>query len=504
MPPTNISAATATLITVFPFEETIDISGLSGVHEVWYAWDVEKNDRAHYFQGIADSTGSGSVVEVILSIYRGTAENPVLVITTEGTGGRNFIQYGEVPLERRYLKLTTETTGSISTLDLTVTGQEDSEETMPAGSIVILSDALQGDTDPGIILSDDGTVARHVNTVVGETGAILANGILAVHDSTNTKIVLYDTTKGFKQIGSWAVPGEEQFDLAGVAAVEPDSFMVISGPDSGGSLSVHLISQLGILTQNIGSVTGLGAGVSSGNLAIVDGIGYYAALNGGSAIKRFNVSTGVTLTNFLADRSIPVQNILGLPDDSILIAWYDGQIRRYDAAASILTDYSSAIATEIGDGFTVNHIALNWNEPDTFIVRLHDANLSYQIIIEIDTTTGAEVSRFTNPLSNGFAPPEGVTFDSEWGQNASCPLIITTTPVPPMFDTPPISEPCCCSCPEPPTGPGPTGPILPPEPPEEPPEGIVDEPEIFQYFPQCVGGGITPSAAPLLDSEVYL
>jgi hypothetical protein len=67
MPPTNISAATATEITAFPFLETLDVLDAPNEHEVWFRYTNSLQDGMTWLGVEAESEGAGAVSGVYLT-----------------------------------------------------------------------------------------------------------------------------------------------------------------------------------------------------------------------------------------------------------------------------------------------------------------------------------------------------------------------------------------------------------------------------------------------------
>ncbi len=346
--PTNISAATATVIGALPYSTSQNVNDAGTTYTVWYVYIPTADGMVSVF-------GFGDLVtyKPRLQIFSpdGTTDHPT------GTGINVPIQfYGQagVPF---YFKFDS-STGNVGAAVLLLTASAlATAATIPVGSFAVPDDHVGLPLGVFSATASNTPLTYVLPFTSGYNADVLANGLAAVENNVNEVangdivLDLVDATFTTLNTLTWAMPssGWQQTVIGGNRV---DRFYVgwpFDSDNFSGASSFRIVQENGTASAAVeltgmNTLTGL---APSNNDAIL-----YASLRQGAGdyrIKRWDVVNGVFLTDLAANvADYRPHDLLVLSNDSVVVLYQQvsGSNRRiivYSSAGAVIstTNYGS-------------------------------------------------------------------------------------------------------------------------------------------------------------------
>lgn len=419
--PTNIDAASATLIGALP--QTIDQEVAFGgvVYTVWYKIVAVLGSLAAQFTAANSNPGGSSYVpEITLYESDGTTEIAVPDSLTP-------IQIGQLVTQTYYIKIAPNVS-DIATSPLRLTVTNNPAAPVVASYILINDDGqsgwnVQGHL-PGVII--DPNTGEVVNIVFplaqGDYGDILPSGIIALENFQVDDIVFYDA----------------QFNV--ITTVDLSSATDFIKIRANNSLEVFAVSvrQSGVTKFKVYDDTGAelsndDTSLASNPRAIAlgnDGVTmYYALQPSGSDLKSWNLTTNTDNGTLVA--GVPtyvISDILVMDNDDLIVLYAisNGTVfaRRYNSAGVLQQSYT------IGHSFfpagAVPRIGYDANGGQNAFWVWYHPTLVRSTASKIQISDGSVLETFDiDTYEEGAAGVDNPT--NIFGPSNSCPIIILGT-----------------------------------------------------------------------------
>lgn len=415
MPPTNTTAATATVISSLPYSFSQDVSDGGGVpFTVWYTYTPTADDAVLSLMlfgntggtytpttRVAVDTGGGAGT----SIYRGITNYPQKPVYFTCEPG--------VQLWFRALPNPADTTPATLTIELKSFAQTDA----PEGSVFV-NDASTASFPAALLDSDTGDPVQYVNGFPGgEQMVQLLDGTMLVEDVDTASAKIY--TGQYVYVAT--LPGV--YNNAHYSSNRTTLFYVA---DTGTDL-VTAYTPAGAAATSYGP---LATDPSRIGIARDDSIIYYANGTSGGAVKQWITATDSAGSDLVAGvTGYVVKEIFVLEDGTILVLRRQVAdttvftLIRYSAAGATLTTYSSLLTdSATSDG----HLAFANDDPDSFWVWIKIAD-GFSRFINVDTTAGTAIDSWEqiHYTSGSYDGTATATPDSFFGASESCTFLIT-------------------------------------------------------------------------------
>lgn len=432
-PPTNISAATATVLTM-PALVSQDTTGATApLHEVWFTygpatgadvlvgWYAAANPASHYQVRTDLLAGSPSSLAAFGGFSSGLSA-PVQFTIPAGT----------TLYFRVYNGGTTEPLGA--NLQLSLTRAPNSAT--PAGVIAVNDDA------PGfplvLISPVDGTVlsARPLPFPSGETGAVLPNGVSIWHDYNVDPAVirLYDASLTLRATASWTFAGtgpplasnrSNRFYLGDPGATFPTTTHA----------RVTTMDATGVMGPTIWTFPEVG--LTHIAPSHDDTVLYYRGqASGAGAIQRWNLVANTALPDFAANPSGYLTRALLVLADGTLVAAYskattadDSYLRQYSASGTLVHQWPLGALEVTRLAYALDDPASVWTwsfvTATTGLSRFQNIRLSDGVVLTTLDNVRYEGGSY-RPATPAPPPPAPA-----FGHSPSCPFLLLPVPLPP-------------------------------------------------------------------------
>jgi hypothetical protein len=419
--PTNISFATATAITAFPYTLTQDVSDAGVNYTVYYKFTAPANTR------VMGAWGFSPLLETFraaIKVYLGPADSPTL-LSLEAVSNK-CLQFPVTPGQEYFIEFTKNGDTSPATIAIDV---RQAPNGTPAGSDFIITDDRDGDYVqgyPAAILSHtiNHTVVKFVDLASGEQADSAINGNLLIEDRENYALKLYD--KDFVLLTT--IP----FVLgSGYTSVRnnrtTNNFWI--GRDVLPATTIYKVSDVGVLSPLIATLTG---NTSIRGLATSpdETILYYSNING-SIVKRWDLVNDVALADLnTAIAGYGINDILGMDDGSIIVGYSNVYAaphtfcRQYAADGTVVRDF------EVGTVYGMYaRLAYANDHPTSFWAWYHSSNGDIAspctfINFKVSDATRLSEIEHTAFRYGGYLAAETAAPTSRFGTSLSCPLLL--------------------------------------------------------------------------------
>ena len=418
--PSNITAATAIVISTLPYTNTQQVDDAGVTYDVWYLYTAT-------FDGVIGVWGFGDLVVYKpntfvgspddLTTYLGFLLNPNKPILFPVVTGVDY-----------YLSFHL-TSGNPSPANLAVSVLAAPVNAGEVGDFLVNNDL---DTDPlfwtTILDKDnDNTVKRYVEGIVpGEQGNILENGKFLLSDDNNDDAVLYDSQ--FNELLTLTFTTDAAL-IIGISKVLQRFYVCYSVPAST-DWAMNEYDLDGVSTGRSWTLTGV---LSVSCIAInSDATILYFSRGGESAILRWDLDTDLALSDLVADTATyDMKDLFYLEDDTIIglllkSSPVDVEVRQYNSTTGAVITTKNFGSDSQASG-APPRLAFSLTSPT-----------DYWIWIKRATTT--QTSKFFNVrLSDGVVLvdrthviyQEGIysgtataTPEGRFGSSLSCPFLL--------------------------------------------------------------------------------
>ncbi len=432
--PTNITAATAVVISSLPYSITQQVDFAGTTYDVWYSYTATVNDTELSIFGFGDLT----TYQPEVSVFTGPASLPVAYLFTL-IGPNLSIQVPVAQGTEYFFKFTTNAANP-SPAVLTLAVKSFSQQSTPVGSIAINDDS---EGFPLVIRSaTTGDVIRFVHPFPdGEAADILASGVSCWHDLSDSELVIFDHS--FTEIAT--IPSVNLNSLMGTlrTCLGTQRFWFCY-TTAGPVRNARYVTDDGTLgTAHV--LTGIGD-VQAIAVSNDESILYSANSASGDPIKQWDLVNDVAMSNLVAGVApYFISDILVLDDDSIVamysrsaFATFGAKAIRYDAAGATLNTYDFGSDQDFPAG-TLPRLAYA-TDSDSFWAWTHPfstqgISLFQQVRVSDGTIlTSLPVQEYETGVYNSDAT---ATPSASYGNSFSCPFLILRTtvgPVPPDVD----------------------------------------------------------------------
>jgi len=327
--PTNIDAASATLISSLPYNIIQQVTDGGVCYTVWYKI-VGIPGTLGISVTAANSNGAGSYVPD-LSFYESDGVTPII-----GTNLLNPIQVGTLAAVTYYIVIEPNVPDLSSALmELTVINNP----TAPilASYILIPDDSNSFAPLPGVIYNPN--TNEVINLVFpfaqGEGGDIFQSGVIVLEDFPNDGIVFY--APDFDVITSISLAPN-----FGFIAIRVNHFLnlVIVLADKGATSLIRTYNDAGVQQSTITAAFGGSESIALAN----DGTTMY--YTSGGIVRRWNISLNSAMADFMAAvGTYTLSDILVLDNDDVLVLYPSNSsggnvlVIRYNSAGVLQQTY---------------------------------------------------------------------------------------------------------------------------------------------------------------------
>ena len=433
--PTNISAATAIVISSLPYANSQQIHDTGVTYPVWYKYTPPANANLSLL-------GFGTDFNANTDVYLDDAVTLYLDLTGVAADINRPYSFPVVGGETYYF-LFYANSGDPNPANLDVSLEELTAASSAAGSFLV-NNELDNDFEfPLTVLSPtvDNTTTKFVQlgNIVGdgtrgtdglphgEYGIIFNNGNFVYGDEQYLFLKYYDLFYN---------------EIADIRDYETSTTLLILGI-SDVLQRLYIAHKVGGNPYKLNSRTDAGVsltdwtltGVTVINRLAVDdteSIMYYTQ-GGASAIKRWDLLTNVALSDLVAtDANFDSYDLLVLEDDTILICLLGAAgtprqvlVRRYNTAGTLLNEYD--FGTLWRSELNVPRIGFSFSSTTFWILLKPEADygLSYYRLIRLSDGVQLDEVIHTNYLIGKYLGAASATPTSGFGAEKSGPLLVT-------------------------------------------------------------------------------
>jgi hypothetical protein len=382
MPPTNITALTATVVTA-DTDVTVDVTGLAAPYTTWYKYLVRSGEKL-ISAWARPETIVGTNNNARFTTYLGPAASPVVYDFGDSDLNRPKIQ----PLTSSYPTMTPLATDTEiffevywsnasspnRSLKFTVYGEEVS--TIPAQAIIVSSD---GEPFPLVGLGWDGTIYGFIHHSNGEGGAMMTGGINAHTNKTNGNLDVYSSSHSL--VNSLDLTPAVGSNTSLVSSDRSSKFYVNYPGVAPYSVSpgvIHVVSNAGVLLNTI-TFAGMGVFKHAPNWSNTI---LYLTTNSGTTVKRWDLVGSVFLSDLytLPANTIFKNDLLVMEDGSILVPTrqtvspFAENVVHLDTSGAIINTISLGSGLAGVGTFLLNR-SCNSYEGNKFVVWLRDTSI---------------------------------------------------------------------------------------------------------------------------------
>ena len=442
-PPTNITAATAAVLTMNT-TVTLDVSEAAApLHEVWYKYTATSADTLVGYYAAANPAGT---YVPVTAFFQGspTSLQPFLEFTA-------FVvlpvQFTLVAGTTYFYRIRHNGAAVALTHPLQLSITRAANGAIPAGSLLINDDAPGW---PMVILSATGGAVLQTRLFpAGETGTVLPSGFSIWHDSTvDPEVIrLYDAALTLRATAAWSFRGS----APAVSSNRTNRFYL---GDPGGTFPapttlarVTTMDTTGVMGPTIWTLPEVGLNQIAVNLT--DTILYhYGQATGAGALKRWDLVNNVPLTDFAGGASAAgyvKKQYLVLGNGTLVLSYAkattldDSFLRHYAADGTLINTFALG-------ALEVTRLAHGTDDPASIWAWcfLKGANAGVSRFLHIRLSDGVTLTSFDSsryegggyvPTTLPAPPPPAPAF----GHSPSCPFIIFPPALPPY--TPPGAPP---------------------------------------------------------------
>lgn len=418
MPPTNITAADAIVISSLPYSTTQDVSNGGGLpYTVWYTYTPTSSDEVLSLWQFGNIAGTYTPTSRVAydsgggpgtSIWHGITlypQTPIMFPCEPGT--------------QLWFRAAPTVTDNDPAAELTFELRSFAQSIAPEGSLFINDESSQ--LFPSALLSSStGDPIQYITPFPGgESMVQLLDGTLLLQDIDNTRFAVY--TAEYVYVATiptiynniHLTTNRTTFFYAADSVSKVVTRYTAMGVESGGPWTVASSpSRIGVSRD--------------------DTILYYASGAAAGAVKRWDLVNNMALSDLVAGiASFIVKEIFVLDDGTVLVVrrhnvtGSNQTLFRYSAAGAQITDYSALMA-DVSGGDT--HLAFANDDPDSFWLWIKTAG-GFSKFTNVDTVAGTAISptpfsqiNYTNGSYNGA---ETATPSNFFGASESCTFVIT-------------------------------------------------------------------------------
>ncbi len=439
--PTNISKATAEVITSLPFSSVYTTTGQTSALELWWTYTAVVNDRVLGITPFADIAGNyDPTIRVFESdgttVYKGISaakQRAVIVPVTEG--------------EQYYFRVIQGGAGTPLDADLTFSAIRGPQVTAPEGSIISTQDEANRRKAPILSATADNLVYQYIDNFAfmeAAVGVTLDNGNMCGDDQQNTiQIWTPALVNIYSAVPSYAVQLPLNIGTDGTTIYL--SYAATPGTDP---ITIRTLTGTGAETTDTWTLPVNSKSVATQALAPNrDGsVVYYAGSVAGSAIHAYDLIGNEPLADLAATLGAGWSlhpNTCVLQDGTILAGYQhpgatiNYKLIRYDAAGTILNTYDQGANP-------IHHLATGLDATH-FYLWLHDSTVSnkrsiYKIIKTSDgtTTSSGTYDNFNVGINQmSYDPTYPLNTSPSFGPADTCTFFITRAAVGPIPIPPP-------------------------------------------------------------------
>lgn len=423
MPPSNISAATATDIAALPYNNVQNVFDAGITYTVWYK--ITPN-----FTGLLEVFGFGSLAgyKPTTFIWTGTGTTSWPNAAGQVISQNKPVQFPVITGQTFYLEF--RKNGNFDPSSLTVDVQRLTEVVAPGGSILV-NDDTNGYGAAILSAITDYTVLRYKYPFpAGEAGDVLATSgrFLFSDEFVGLNLELYENDLSFIMDVAFSWIGAPR-----IRACQGASKFYVGSVGNGLNTSkVRTVDNNGVLGPIIdlgvdGGISGLTALAAKNDETILYYSGRGSSLN--SQIKRLDLVTLLPLSDLAADigGTYQVVDILYLANDTILVGYWQSSpsnitVKAYDTTGAILNTIN------LGGGWNSTKPRLTYaiDDPNSFWIFLHPSGTGASKLRNIKVSDGSTLAeRNTIDFEVGaYQAAETATPTARAGSSFSCPIAI--------------------------------------------------------------------------------
>jgi len=419
MPPSNTTAATATLITTFPYDVTQTDINAGGVnYDVWYTFTAPPGAQMMSLWGFSGNLSAG---------YRPTLkpyDEVASISPINGIAAQNKpAELEVVPGEDYWLKFEANLNDAVANTVRVRVSVLDPQPIL-RGSIIINSDHF------GFPLTAcSHTTSHQVLDVVsgiatGEAGDVLPDGTMCFGEKTDKVLKIYDLN--FAETFASAV---QPTNIHVKRNADATTFWVATYPN-GGPVTLRTLSAAGTFgaSQVMTGVTSLGIGAFCAGPG--DAVLYFAQgpdVGYGLPIQTWNLETQTLIGDWTAGYpNTFVSDILALSDGTLLASYEsisvpDIVVRHFNAAGAVLRTYA------VGqNSLAAARLAWALDTPVSFWVMTHPPSTNVSYFQNIRVTDGTVITALSQTLFQDgvYLGTATATPTALFGPPDSCPLLI--------------------------------------------------------------------------------
>lgn len=440
--PANLTPETATVIATLPFDETLDVADApigtgyvsscdaTQYHQVWYVRTTGPNERQLIFSTVRDGAGNYAPR---FQVWSGVLGSLTQYVAPHGNtfcktpGGNYYVQVPVAPNTTYYLQINdANNTNPVGSLRLRMVA---APALVSRAGDLLISDDTAG--FPGAVI-DQTTGGRRQYPLCppGEFTDTLPTGELCFEDANSEDdSVVTLTDQNYVQIAQHDFVEE----IVGIKSDRTGTFYVITKLNNIDPQTVHTISKAGVVG---GTTWTLPADSANAKVFAVTRDGatlYYGTGATNTAIHAYDLNGSAPLADLHA--GFANEHLAGTGDGyvdeagNILFAYADvahpgGQVRRFDAAGTVLDTYNLAhtnfaifdhFCLGIGTGLAQDFWA--W----AFYAASNHLSAVQQVILD-----DASVPTFLDAIPVGHTSGLSDTVDTPYFVSESCPIVVLT------------------------------------------------------------------------------